>query len=961
MVIAVNRTMLILMLVAATSGPVTCATPEPGFVTVIGSALPGHSHADRGAPVPLQALALKYSGAELGYCNISQNGAIDPLIASGRQIAVFAWTNQSEVSYYYNKGIRLFIFGNEPDGDPGTYGSILQQAYPVFQSQAPGSTVIAGNCFGTSPYITLYQNHNFKNNCDQVGFHCYSDEPATGIAIGPVVSLHNIMNTYGDGAKKIFLGEGWGPKREVRSTPRVSPHLPPTLAEIEAMRGFVVNGWNNLSTSHDGYDPNWVYGVLFFTLSDNWGFNYAHFYNGGLIDLWGNPKDDLLLLFPGNKLTVANCGFEYYSLGIPGGAAPWWQTKSGTPPACYAIDASIRRAGLRSQRIELAGTTEGYVSQTTAQGSVTAGQQYTFAAHVKTDGIAPAAYASARLKIRFLDSAGSTVGSDTWSSPLTGTNDWTLKTATAVAPANAVRVRIECNAQGTSGIAWFDDCSVSNAATPQKGGVEGYVLKSDNTAISGATVSLQPGGATTTSGSTGWFSLPNLDAGVYDVSAIASGHSRKTVTRVVVAPGRTSIAGLQLAALPAGAPANVDVSSRGVSGVLKLSWDPPSGGADYYRIYRSTTSGALGARVFDNLTALHAYDENLTDFQTYYYTVRAVKNGSESTNTNQCPGVPTGGSTLPIYDTNADPDWSNNAAVHGQTFTAPKSGSVVSATCVLANSASPNYRAVTFSVLAGGPGGAQIGPSKAVTCYFNEIGTAQWTSGEVPVAVGQVYYLRLSLNSSASMYRTKADVVSGGRYYMNDSPYSSNVDMWSTITLAENCAPDILNVAAANSAPGEATITWETTAPTTSQVLCGPTTAYGSSSALDPATKGLHKVVLPGLAPGSYHFCVKSARPGLPDASSLDYKFTIPPYPPYSLRDAKSLADGALVRVSNLVVCAGSSDFADCIQVVTQNRVQGIVVCPASQVAVNRGQMVEVQGKMDTLNGCRRIIDAVVT
>ena len=961
MVIALKWTMSIALLVAVGAVPAPCATPKSGFVTVIGSALPGYSHSDRGAPAPLQALALKYSDTQLGYCNVPRNGAIDPLIASGRQIAVYAYMNQSEVTYYYNKGIRLFIFGNEPDGDPGTYGGILQQAYPLFQSGAPGSTVIAGNCYGTSPYTTLYQSYNFKNCCDMVGFHCYSDEPATGIDIRPVVTLHGIMNTYGDGAKKIFLGEGWGPKREVRSTPRVSPYVPPSLAEIDAMRSFVVNGWTNLSTSHDGYDPNWVYGVLFFTLSDNWGFDYAHFYNGGLIDMWGNPKDDLLLLFPGNRLSVANSGFEYYSLGVPGGAAPWWQIKSGTPAACYAIDASIRKAGLRSQRIELAGTTEAYVSQTTTKGSVTSGQQYTFAAQAKTDSVVAGAYPGVRLRIRFLDSAGSTVGADTWSSALTGTNDWTLKTVTATAPVNAVKMRIDCNVQATSGTAWFDDCSVSNAPTPQKGSIEGYVLRSDNTAISGAAVSTQPGGASAISDGTGKFSVSNLDASVYDVSATASGYSRKTVTRVVVAPGRTSIAGLQLAALPAGAPATVDVSSRGVSGVLKLSWEAPSGGADFYRIYRSTTSGSLGTRVFDNLTAFYAYDEGLADFQTYYYTVRAVVGGSESTNTDQYPGVPTGGSTLPIYDTNAEADWANNATVHGQTFTAPKSGSIVSATCVLANSASPNYRSVTFSVLAGGPGGAQIGPSKIVTCYFNEIGTAQWTSGEVPVVAGQVYYLRLSLTSSASMYRTKADVVSGGRYYMNDAPYSSNVDMWSTISLAENCAPDILNVAAVNGGPGKVTITWETTAPTTSQVLYGPTTAYGSLSTLDTATKGLHQVLLSGLTPGSYHFCVKSTGTGLPDAYSLDYAFTVPPHPSYGLKDAKMLADGSLVRIPNLLVCADSADFANCIQVITQDRVQGITVCLASQVAVNRGETVEVQGKMDTLDGHRRIIDAVLT
>jgi len=863
-------------LAAAAAASICSAAPKPGFVNVIGSAVPGYRHSDHGAPAPMQGLALKHSGAELGYCNIPQDGALDPLIASGRQIAAYIYSEQGELGWYYNKGVRLFIFGNEPDGDPGTYGRILQQTYPAFRSAAPGSVLVAGNCFGISPYEVLYRDRDFKNCSDQVGFHCYSDEPATGINIPAVVSLHELMKNYGDGGKKIFLGEGWGPKRELRTVPRVSPHVPPSVAEIDALRNFVVNGWNNLISAHDGYDPNWVYGVLFFTLSDNWGFDYAHFYNGGLIDLWGNPKDDLLLLFPGNRLTVANCGFEYYDLGSPGGAAPFWEITSGTPVSCCAVDASVRRAGLRSQRIELVDAVEASISQTTAKGSVTAGKQYTFAAWVKTDRVVPGAHPGARLGIRFLDSNGSAVGPDVWSSPVVGTTDWALKTVTAAAPAGAIRMRIECSLHGTGGTAWFDDCGISEAACPLKGTIEGYVLRSDNTAVAGAAVTAQPGGASSRSDSTGWFCLPNLDAGAYEVTAAAAGFSRNTVRRVVVAPGRTSIVGVQLQAQPAGAPGGVDVSNCGVSGVLKLSWEPPTGGAEFYRVYRSEQRGLLGTLVFDKLASTYAYDEGLADYRTYYYTVRAVRGDSESTNTDQHPGVPTGGSSLPIYDTNADPDWANEAPVHGQSFAVPISGSIVSATCVLANSAPPNHRTVTFAILADGPGGEQVGPSKSVTCYFNEIGTAQWAAGEIPVTAGRVYYLRLTLDAPAGLYRTKADVVAGGRYYMNDAPYPSDVDMWSTITPAESRPPDIFNVAAANTGKGEVTITWETTAPTAGQVLYGPTRSYDSSSAPESAAAGTHRTVLSGLAPGDYHFCVKYSRPGAPETRSLDYTFRIP-------------------------------------------------------------------------------------
>ncbi|MDH7601103.1 MAG: carboxypeptidase regulatory-like domain-containing protein [Armatimonadota bacterium] len=870
------RVFVLILAAGAAAMGAASGTPKPGFVTVIGRAVPGFGHSDHGAPAQVQALALKHSEAQLGYCNVPREAAIDVLLASGREIAGYVHAEEKELDYYYRKGVRLFIVGNEPDGEPEAYGKTLQRIAAYARSSAPEARLIGGNCFTHGPYETLYQKCGFRESCHMVGFHCYSDEPDTGINIGAVGVLREIMKKYGDADKLVFLGEGWGPKRELRTVPRVSPYIPPSVSEITLMRQFLVNGWNNICTPRENYNPNWVYGVLFFTLSDNWGFDYSHFYNGGLIDFWGNPKDDLLLLFPGDRLTVSNSGFEYAEPGEPRGTGPWWQMKPDTPLSCYGIDASIRRAGLRSQRLSLVDdVNEVYITQNTARGSVKPGETYTFAAWVKTQDVVTDELQGARVRIRFLDADGNVVGSGAWSEGLDSTRDWTQLTATATAPASANRMRIECNLRGVSGTAWFDDCSVSVGAAVGKGAVEGYVLKPDNTPIAGAAVVTAPAGRTAKTDETGRFEIADLDPGVYNLTASAEGFSKKSVTKVVVAPGRTSVAGLQLEPTVPGAPVNVEVESCGVSGVLKISWDPPDTGVDYFKIYRSTSATSLGECVADNVTASPFYDEHLQDFQTYYYTVRAVKSGAESQNTDRHPGVPTGGATLPIYDTNAEPDWANNAQTHGQTFTVPKSGSIVSATCVLANSEPPNYRSVEFSILEGGPNGKQVGPSKTVTCYFNEIGTAQWSAGEVPVVAGKTYYLRLVLDKASAIYRTKADAVPRGRYYMNEQPYPSESDLWSTISLAESRPLDILNVRAKQVGPSEVEITWHTTAPATSQVLYGPSATYGSSVAADDRMTAEHKVLLANLNPGNYHFCVKSARPGLPDAVSLDYQFVV--------------------------------------------------------------------------------------
>jgi hypothetical protein len=872
----IARTLILTFFVAITLVNSSMGNPKAGFVTVIGRAVAGFGHSDHGASAQVQALALKHAKADLGYCNVPRDAAIDVLLASGREIAGYVHADEKELDYYYRKGVRLFIVGNEPDGDPESYGRILDHLSTYSRMSHPDAKLIGGNCFTTPPYEILYQKSRFRDSCDMVGFHCYSDEPDTGINIWAVNELRKIMKKYGDDRKLIFLGEGWGPKRELRTVPRVSPYVPPSVAEIEAMRQFLVNGWNNICNRSNDYDPEWIYGVLFFTLSDNWGFDYSHFYNGGLIDFWGNPKDDLLLLFPGDQLTISNSGFEYNHPGKTQGPAPWWQTKPEMPPDCCAVDASIRRAGLRSQRLVVtADTNEVAVTQNTAKGSIKPGETYTFATWVKTDELVRGELQGARLRIRFLDKQGTVLGSGAWSKGLDGTHDWTLLTVTATAPTNAEMMKLECNVRGISGTAWFDDCSVSVGASVGKGSVEGYVLTPENMPVSGAVVVASPTGATATTDGTGRFLITDLLPGVYDLTAHADGFSKKTVSKVVVAPGRNSVAGLQLQPTTPGAPTNIEVQSCGVSGVLKITWDPPTSGAESYRIYRSVNAGSLGEIIADNLKERVFYDENLSDFQTYFYTVRAINEGKESQNTNSYPGVPTGGATLPIYDTNAEPDWANDAPIHGQIFIAPRSGSIVSATCVLANSEPPNNRNVTLSIHEGGPGGKQIGPTKTVTCYFNEIGTAQWSAGEVPVQAGKTYYLRLVLDKHAAIYRTKTDVIAGGQYFMNDEPYPSNSDIWSTISLAETKPLDILNVNAKETGHGEVEITWHTTAPATSQVIYGKDTVHGLSTLVDNTLTAEHKMTLKGLAPGTYHFCVKSTRPGLPDAVSLDYKFTV--------------------------------------------------------------------------------------
>lgn len=91
------------------------------------------------------------------------------------------------------------------------------------------------------------------------------------------------------------------------------------------------------------------------------------------------------------------------------------------------------------------------------------------------------------------------------------------------------------------------------------------------------------------------------------------------------------------------APTNVRVTNPATGGRLDLSWTNPTD-TDFssVNIYRSTTSGALGSKVYSSVTGTSKSDTGLTDGITYYYTIRSVDTvGNESINTVQTNGVPT--------------------------------------------------------------------------------------------------------------------------------------------------------------------------------------------------------------------------------------------------------------------------------------------------------------------------------
>jgi hypothetical protein len=86
--------------------------------------------------------------------------------------------------------------------------------------------------------------------------------------------------------------------------------------------------------------------------------------------------------------------------------------------------------------------------------------------------------------------------------------------------------------------------------TPTTGTISGTVTDSSGTAIAGATVSTTTGGYSTTTGSSGNYTISNVAPGTYSVTASKSGYQSQTKSGVQVSVGQTTTANFSLNPLP---------------------------------------------------------------------------------------------------------------------------------------------------------------------------------------------------------------------------------------------------------------------------------------------------------------------------------------------------------------------------------------------------------------------------
>ena len=183
----------------------------------------------------------------------------------------------------------------------------------------------------------------------------------------------------------------------------------------------------------------------------------------------------------------------------------------------------------------------------------------------------------------------------------------------------------------------------------------------------------------------------------------------------------------------------------------------------------------------------------------------------------------------------------------------------------------------TAPVITGVSSSAVTNNSAIISWNTNEAADSQVVYGSTQ-AYGQSTALNPALVTAHS--QGLSDLTPGTLYYyrVKSRDAAGNLTTSAEFTLTtvplDTTAPVISNVAAGVTTT-TATITWTTNENSDSQVVYGPTQAYGQSTMLNPALVTAHSQGLSGLTPGTlYYYRVKSRDAAGNLATSAEFTFT---------------------------------------------------------------------------------------
>jgi hypothetical protein len=156
-------------------------------------------------------------------------------------------------------------------------------------------------------------------------------------------------------------------------------------------------------------------------------------------------------------------------------------------------------------------------------------------------------------------------------------------------------------------------------------------------------------------------------------------------------------------------------------------------------------------------------------------------------------------------------------------------------------------------------------------------------------------------------------------------------------TSEDTIPPVIWNVQASSVGPTSARITWSTGEPADSAVEYGQTTAYGSSTSLDPTLRLSHSMTLPSLIPSTtYHYRVRSMDAAGHVTVSGDFTFNTPILPDNVFWTAMANVTATGNSLRKTTGCDGCAD-AGAVSTQSITSGDGYVEFTASETTTYRG------------------------
>jgi hypothetical protein len=189
--------------------------------------------------------------------------------------------------HWGNRARYYHIPGNEPSLldekslPPGYnwYTLYMEPAvhiYDAVKRANPDNQVMVGALVvGDDAHVGALYAGGLKDHFDILDIHAYAfgdyeQGHKLHVGIDQIVESHRTLERFGDGDKKIYLGEGWSLWPKADNLYRKGPDDPVTPEMIEHYRQALLNGYRNLTSKRDGFDPAWVAGASYFIMNDFW-------------------------------------------------------------------------------------------------------------------------------------------------------------------------------------------------------------------------------------------------------------------------------------------------------------------------------------------------------------------------------------------------------------------------------------------------------------------------------------------------------------------------------------------------------------------------------------------------------------------------------------------------------------------------------------------------------------------